>query len=204
MKTAFEGLLNDLEQMSKALPTDESGADDKKIEAAAEDGQEHKEPDGDEGEGGGEGDGDGDEAMGKSFSLTLEDGTEIDAIDGTLLVKSLIARVEGNEVSMVKALGQTLDVVKNQGAMIKSLQDEVKKLAGSGKGRKAVVTIAEKPGPTDLAKSDSDGINPSDFLAKSLTAQAAGRITGLDVAKIESRINSKLPIPADLINRVLQ
>lgn len=219
----YEKLLEELETMAKAMPGDE-GADDDKIQAAAAaanpdadgDGENDVTGDdlnpeglGDEGKGEGEGGGDGDdeETMGKSFALKLEDGTELEAIDGTELVKSLMARVESNEGTVMKALGTAVDLLGKQGNMIKSLQDEVKKLAGEGRGRKTVVSVSEKPvaGAT-MAKSQgaADGLSANEFMAKALAAQASGRLTGLDVARAESALNKGLPVPQDVVNRVIQ
>lgn len=215
----YEKLLEELETMAKAMPGDE-GADDDKIQAAAAaanpdadgDGENDVTGDdlnpeglGDEGEG--EGGGDDEETMGKSFALKLEDGTELEAIDGTELVKSLMARVESNEGTVMKALGTAVDLLGKQGDMIKSLQDEVKKLAGEGRGRKTVVSVSEKPvaGAT-MAKSQgaADGLSANEFMAKALAAQASGRLTGLDVARAESALNKGLPVPQDVVNRVIQ
>lgn len=215
----YEKLLEELETMAKAMPGDE-GADDDKIQAAAAaanpdadgDGENDVTGDdlnpeglGDEGEG--EGDGDDEETMGKSFALKLEDGTELEAIDGTELVKSLMARVESNEGTVMKALSTAVDLLGKQGNMIKSLQDEVKKLAGEGRGRKTVVSVSEKPvaGAT-MAKSQgaADGLSANEFMAKALAAQASGRLTGLDVARAESALNKGLPVPQDVVNRVIQ
>jgi len=213
----YEKLLEELETMAKAMPGDD-GADDDKIQAAAAaanpdaDGDGENDVTGDdlnpEGLGDkGEGDGDDEETMGKSFALKLEDGTELEAIDGTELVKSLMARVESNEGTVMKALGTAVDLLGKQGDMIKSLQDEVKKLAGEGRGRKTVVSVSEKPvaGAT-MAKSQgaADGLSANEFMAKALAAQASGRLTGLDVARAESALNKGLPVPQDVVNRVIQ
>lgn len=216
----YEKLLEELETMAKAMPGND-GADDDKIQAAAAaanpdadgDGEndvtgDDLNPEGGEGLGGeGEGDGDDEETMGKSFALKLEDGTELEAIDGTELVKSLMARVESNEGTVMKALGTAVDLLGKQGDMIKSLQDEVKKLAGEGRGRKTVVSVSEKPvaGAT-MAKSQgaADGLSANEFMAKALAAQASGRLTGLDVARAESALNKGLPVPQDVVNRVIQ
>ncbi len=216
----YEKLLEELETMAKAMPGDDV-ADDDKIQAAAAaanpdaDGDGENDVTGDdlntEGSEGlgdeGEGDGDDKETMGKSFALKLEDGTELEAIDGTELVKSLMARVESNEGTVMKALGTAVDLLGKQGNMIKSLQDEVKKLAGEGRGRKTVVSVSEKPvaGAT-MAKSQgaADGLSANEFMAKALAAQASGRLTGLDVARAESALNKGLPVPQDVVNRVIQ
>lgn len=190
---------------------DDAGAD------ADEGAAGHAEPDGDEGAGAGAGDGDGDETMGKSFRFTLENGEEVEAVDGTEMVKSLIARFDAfgadavqKEESMTKALGVAVDLIKSQGDLIKSqgeaigsLQNEVKRLASEGRGRKTVVSVAEKPAAGTMAKSEPAGVSGDEFMAKCLAAQAAGRITGLDVAKAEGFLLKGLAVPADIVKRVL-
>lgn len=213
---SFEKLLEELDAiqtLAKSDPVDADDGDDAGIaEAAAEgeDGDEgHAEPDGDEGIEG-EGDGDGDEGMAKSFSLKLEDGTEVDAIDGTELVKSLIDRFDAQEDTLAKALGGIVELIKSnaetvrsQAALIKSLQGDVKRLGGEGRGRKTVVSVAEKPVAETLAKSEPEGMNANEFMAKALSAQQAGKITGLDVSVAETSLNKGLPVPTNIVRRVL-
>lgn len=213
---SFEKLLEELDAiqtLAKSDPVDADDGDDAGIaEAAAEgeDGDEgYAEPDGDEGIEG-EGDGDGDEGMAKSFSLKLEDGTEVDAIDGTELVKSLIDRFDAQEDTLSKALGGIVDLIKSntetmrsQAALIKSLQGDVKRLGGEGRGRKTVVSVAEKPVAETLAKSEPEGMNANEFMAKALSAQQAGKITGLDVSVAETSLNKGLPVPTSIVRRVL-
>lgn len=218
---SFEKLLEELDtlqtlQKSEAADMDTDGAgDDAGIaEAAAEgEGDEgHPEPDGDEGLGG-EGDGDGDEGgegIAKSFSFTLENGEQVDAIDGTELVKSLIDRFDAQESTLAKAMGGVVELLKSnaetiraQGDLIKSLQGEVKRIGGEGRGRKAVVSVAEKPVSDTLAKSEPDGMKPGEFMAKALSAQKANRISGLDVSIAETSLNRGMPIPPHIVSRVL-
>lgn len=214
---SFEKLLSELQELgaeqetlNKALPADD-GKDDDKIQAAAADGG-----DGDgDGDGAGDGDGDGDDAkgdkdgdepMGKSLgTVTLESGEQVDAIDGTELVKSLMARVETSEGQMQKALEGAVGLIKSQGAMIKSLSEQVNKLAGAGRGRKAMLTVTEKtPAGQQMSKSEPAGMSGEEFMAKALTAQAAGKILAKDVSAIEMYLNRGMQIPAHLIARVSQ
>lgn len=183
----FSKLLGEIGDLHKALPAEgETATDDAKIDAAAEDGEDGDDKDDGKGE------------VTKSFKLKLEDGTEVDALDGTELIKSLTLRVEKTETGFVSAMTQVLDIVKSQAAQIKKLSD-------SGKGRKAVVSVAEKPaaGAEDLNKSDKDGISPTEFLAKSMTAFTAGKISGHDVRRAETAINQGKPVPAEIIRAVM-
>jgi hypothetical protein len=201
----LSSLSTDQATMAKALPADD-GKDEQKIQAAAEDGGLG---DGDADNNGGMPDGDKDDEgmpMAKSFKFTLEDGTEVEAQDGSELVKSLGERLDATETTMAKALGQAVDLIKGQGEMIKSMQDQIKKLSGEGRGRKAVVSIVEKPGPGEgvMAKSESQGMSHEQFFAKALTAQKEGRLSGTDIAIAESCLNRGEAIPANIVARVAQ
>lgn len=219
----FDKLLEELTQlegetetMAKALEVgDDEGADetDSKIHDAAAAGAEAG-----EGDEPGAVDGDGeleeeedagdDEGMAKSFMLQLEDGTEVEAYDGTELLKSLrteldktkerAARIEAKAAdSLEKALG----LVKKQTQMIKSLQEQVQRIGSQGRGRRAVVSVADGGGE---AMKKSQEVPAGEFMAKALSAQQAGRITGLDVARMESYLNKGMAIPQDLVDKVLQ
>lgn len=209
----FDKLMGELQQLAdgqaelaKALPADD-GKDDKKIQAAAAEGG--LEGDGDEDDAGGKGDGDADDKpMVKSMQVTLEDGTQAEAIDGTELVKSLQARIETGEDQLTKSMGAIMGLIKGQSDMIKSLSDQVKALRGEGRGRKTVVNVAEKPdsaSPKPLVKSlTPEGMTADQFFAKALTAQREGRISGSDVAVAEACLNRGEAIPANIVHRVVQ
>ncbi len=190
----LSSLSADQETMAKALPADD-GKDEEKIQAAA-------------GEGGSDGDADaeGDNPMAKSFKFTLEDGTEVEAQDGSELVKSLQDRIVANETTMAKALESAVGLIKGQASMIKSLSDSVKKLGGEGRGRKAVVSVVEKPAPgaSTLAKSDPAGVSHEVFFAKAMAAQKEGRLSGMDIAMAESCLNRGEVIPQSIVARVMQ
>lgn len=198
---AFEALLGELEIMTKALPAaDEAIEGDKKIAAAAGDGDED-EDDELEGEG---------KPMAKSFKVTLADGTEVEAEDGTELVKSMIERVEGNEETMAKALGSAVNLIKAQGvqiasavALVKSLQSKVAELSSEGRGRKTVVSVHEKPAPAELAKSDPQGMSGQEFMAKANAAFDGGKISGKDLTIIDVALRSNVALDNALISKVL-
>lgn len=205
---SFEKLLEELDVMAKSF--DDAAKDDEKIKAAAAEGDaqadeddEHAEPDGDENEAG-------DEPMGKSFAFTLENGEVVEAMDGTELVKSLMTRVESTEGVMAKALGQAVDLIgkqsarlNEQGEMIKSLRADVSKLAGEGRGRKAVLSVAEKAAPGEqLAKSDA-AMTKQEFFAKANAAFDTGRITGKELTVIDVSLRSGSEIDQGLVSKVV-
>ena len=197
----------DQETMTKALPADD-GKDEEKIQAAAA--ESGLDGDGDADDMGGEPDGDEDDegkpAMAKSFKFTLEDGTEVEAQDGSELVKSLQSRIEQNEGQMMKALETAVGLIKGQGDLIKSMQDQMKKLGGEGRGRKAVVSVVEKPSPGEnvLAKSEPAGMSHDQFFAKAMVAQREGRISGTEIAMAEACLNRGEAIPQNIVQRVAQ
>jgi hypothetical protein len=211
---SFEKLLDELETMSKAMPSDDTGEDDKKIQAAAAEGGEGDVSDENENVDGNEEESDddlsddevevGDENMTKSFQFTLDSGEIIEAQDGTKLVKSLMNRIEKNEGTLTKALGTAVTLIKSQGDMIKSLQEKIGQLSGQGRGRKAVVSVVEKKSAA-LVKSvqEEEGMSANEFMTKALSAQASGKITGNDVARAEAYLNKGMPIPSDIVSRVI-
>ncbi len=212
---SFQKLLDELEALSagktaddvtKSMGTEDEGddnaADDTKIAEAAADGEAAGESEDGKDDDGSNDDG---EQLGKSFRFQTEDGEEVEALDATDLLKSLVAKVDSNESQMGRAVSILTDLVKSQATEIGGLRSEVSRLASLGRGRKTMVTVAEKPDAGDLNKSDpaDEGIPASDFMAKCLTAQSAGKITSLDVARAESYINRRLDVPADIKAKVL-
>jgi hypothetical protein len=205
----LEALNADTEAMTKALPADD-GKDDDKIQAAAAEGGDGDATN-DGGEGGDDADGaaDGDDKpMAKSMNVTLEDGTTVEALDGTELIKSLTARLDKSaegQSQMAKALEAVGAVIKSQGELIKSLNEKLTKLAGAGRGRKAVLSVAEKPAPGEtMTKSEPEGLSGEQFMAKAMDAMKAGRISGTDVAVAEASLNRGVVVPAHIVQRVLQ
>jgi hypothetical protein len=213
---SFDKLLADLqsvtdsqETLAKALPQDDGKDDDKAIQAAAGEGEGGAAAgDGDADDKGGAADGDADDKpMAKSFKVKLADGTEVEAEDGTEMIKSLTARLDASEGTMTKALESCIGLIKGQQDMIKSLGDQVTKLRGEGRGRKAIVSINDKPdnvaaGNADLKKSEQ-GVTPEVFMAKALDAMSAGKLTGMDVSLAEACLNRGEQVPASIVSRVL-
>jgi hypothetical protein len=218
---SFKALLERFETLQKSLPAEGSEDDDKIAAAAAASGDTPNgegNGEGDEGVASGEGDndelGEGEgEPMSKSFSITLDDGTVIDAQDGTELVKSLQEQVgalqgridaqmsEGE--TMAKALETACSVIEKQDEMFKSLAAKVDALSKQGRGRSSVVNVAEKPAPANVAKPGVEGVKSDDFMAKAMDKFIAGAITGRDVAIAENALAVGKPVPAELVSKVL-
>lgn len=209
----FDALLSDLtalkvegEALQKSYTPADDKADDKNIAAAADDkANGDLDDDGTNDKTGadvGKKEGD-DEPMGKSFDLTLDDGTKVEAFDATELLKALGARQDGVETALTKALSITIDTIKSQGDLIKSLQADVTRLANAGRGRKTAVTLVDKVDPASLAKSEPTGMAPAEFMAKALSLQEQGKLSGLDVSRAESYLNRGMDIPADIRSKVM-
>lgn len=212
----FEKLMQELgdiqtgqDELAKAISADD-GADDAKIQAAAAEGGDGNADDKSE-KTGGEAEGDG--VVAKSFMVKLEDGTEVEAQDGTELVKSLVARLDAKEsadTELKKAMETMVGLIKGQGEFIKSLTDQVKKLSGEGRGRKTALSVTDKPSATvhtdTMAKSigTADGFTPDQFFAKAMEAQKSGRITGHEISVAETFLNKGQPIPPSIVQRVMQ
>lgn len=216
---SFKALLERFETLQKSLPAEGSEDDDKIAAAAAASGDT---PNGEgegaaaaEGEGEGEGvsPDEGEEPMGKSFSITLDDGTVIDAQDGTALVKALseqVGALQGRidaQVSegetMAKALETACSVIEKQDAMFKSLSAKVDALSKQGRGRASVVNVAEKPAAAVAPRAEVQGVKPDDFMAKAMDKFNSGAITGRDVAIAENALAVGKPVPAELVSKVL-
>jgi len=153
----FELLLEELRALyGDGDDPSDTGAADAKIAAAANDG-----------------------AVAKSFTVKLADGTEMRAIDGADMVKSLTARVENNEGAITKALGQLLDIVKVQAARIDKL---ARRRQGSA---------------------ETGTVTTTEFFAKALAGQAAGNVSGHDVALAEACLNKGQPVPPEIVRKVM-
>jgi hypothetical protein len=146
-------------------------------------------------------------------SLNPEDNVQVIEVDE--LIKSmgdLNQRFDENEGLMAKALGDTLNLVKNQGEMIKSqneliksLTNRVDALGSQGAGRKALLVATERAQPGEhLAKSlpQPEAAKPQEILAKCLSAQKDGKLTGAEVARAESQLNHGLAVDPAILARI--
>lgn len=153
---------------------------------------------------------DGDDGMmGKSFAVTLPDGSTQEAYDGTAMLKAMGAQVtalaadrDAAKADLNKALTAStalLGVVKQQGEMLKAMHTRVEAMANTGRGRQATVSLADKPGLIAGAASVASG---KDVMAKAMTAFRAGTLDGNDVSRAESHLGRGLPVPADILERL--
>ncbi len=177
------------EALAKSVPA-EGGKDDDAIQAAA---AEAGEPDADDNNP----EDDVDDVAPVAKSVMADDGQEY--VDATDMLKSLEARIAEHDDVLSKAMAGTLDVVKSlkatiesQGSMIKSMQDKLVKLAGGGAGRKAVLSVVEKPaaGETMAKSQQEEGLTPAQVLAKANEAFDAKKITGQELVALDVALRS--------------
>ncbi|MBI1207441.1 MAG: hypothetical protein GC191_09170 [Azospirillum sp.] len=175
--------------LAKSIPVPDEGESDD--DESSEDEEDEKDEE------------DGDGTFGKAFGVTLADGSTVQAYDGTQMMKALHAEAKRSgdalraTVDLVKSLQTTINT---QASMIKSLQGDVARLGTGGRGRRTTLTIHDKPGATGADQEPK--ASREAIMAKSLNAQRSGRITGSDVARIESYFNRGIAIPPDLLERI--
>lgn len=194
------------ETLAKALP--QESQDDQTIQAAAEEGDGKDPTDGEEEE-----EEEGDEPLTKSLKAIDGEGNEVEALDATELLKSLQMQLGEHDDVLLKALPQIITLVKgqnatiaSQGELIKSLQSDMKTLAGTGKGRKTVLTITEKKQAgeeTTLAKSQEQGVTPQEFMLKANTAFDKKIINGTQLTTIDVCLRNGQAIDPNLIRTVM-
>ena len=148
---------------------------------------------------------DGDETLGKSLG-TNADGEDL--VDATELVKSLMGRLDTHDDTLTKALTSVAGTLKSQATMIKSLQDQVQALGRTGAGRKTLVAVLPKVGMDELAKGGAadDGaagqITPSELMAKSNAAYAAGKISGQEFNTVDVCLRNRMNIDPGLLVKI--
>lgn len=175
---------------------------------------------GTDGGAGNEGKVDDDEVLGKSFQVVGDDGKPVKAYDATELIKSLNERVAGLETGfedvaerkehLGKSLGLISDLLKSQSTQITqqaeqiaTLQKSITDMGDQGRGRKAVITVTEKPAPAMTKSMQPEGLTGNAFMAKAMAAQKDGRITALDVSIAEGSLNRGIPVREDIVSRVM-
>ena len=231
-KTQWDELLEELnaqqETLNKSLNADQEGAekDDQENEdldgdgnGEGSDGNEDDEDaqiaalaNGDADDDGVNDDEDEDELLGKSLSVTTDDGKQMEAYDATELVKSLMAGqkeigqqvrvISGQTGMLIKALAETVkakdEEVKALRGDVSMLQKAVINLAGKGRGRRTLLTIH------DRADASQDGQQPTsgELLQKANSAAEAGRISWREYAGVETSLRMQQPIDESLLAKI--
>jgi hypothetical protein len=211
LSSSFTVLLNELDLLKKAMPNPEdyedndddsdeekakaaaaaaaaAAAGDEKINAAAGSGKE----------------------IAKSMVVTLADGSQAEVLDGAEMIKALQLQVEGIQGDTGKVIGVAVELIKaqgdtlaKQGALIKSMQAQLKTLGTAPAGRKSVLNLLDKPDGTLLVKSQQDGMNGQEFMAKANATYNKGGISGVELTTIDVCLRQGVPIDDGLIAKVL-
>jgi len=218
----FNQLVDDLnaltqssqDTLKKALDPD--GEDeDKKILAAEGDGEDKgKKEGGDDENIDSDEDGSDDDILGKSMTVTLEDGTKMEAFDGGEMLKSLIAenkalavRVDGADAQILKAMNVTVDAIGTlqkamtaQAKEISELKKSLDAIGDQGRGRKTLINVHEK---TAVGGNEgTEGISGQDLLSKALSLQGDGKMNSSEVALVDTCVGrGELP-PENLLKRM--
>jgi hypothetical protein len=208
----FASLTSEWDLLTKALEAGEGGEgeggkeseEDRAKRVAAEEAAAKKKPAAGEGEGEG--------VFGKSFGVTLEDGTEVEAFDGTEMMKALytenqalrgdVLRLTGEGEVLRKALSQSAKAIGQHNDLIKALRVDVTAIGGLGSGRRTKLSIHEKIPAAGAA--EADGVTPQEFMTKAMTAFQAGKITGAEVNMADARLRRGNEIDPDVVRRVLE
>lgn len=141
--------------------------------------------------------------FGKSFEFVDDAGAKHEAVDATEMLKSLFARVDTVDEVLAKALTSMAGSLKAQGELIKSLSGQVQSLSGQGRGRKAVLSVVEKPAIGEMTKSQPEaGITPDQFFAKANAAFDAGKISGKDLNVVSVCLRGNHPIDPALVQKI--
>ena len=194
MADDFDDLLAEFTTMHKSMPVAEEAAGEEESTAAADGGG--------EGEGAGADEGGADGLVSKS--LKLENGEEVDYLDGTELVKSLTARADAQDTKIAALEGQlakSLQALGLSATMMKSMSATITRLGNAPAGRRSVVSIQAKEAGAAAVASPSAadplaGMTADAVLNKSMALYQAGQLGAADVNRIEAHINSGMGVPA--------
>lgn len=196
-----------VEELAKALPSEDE-QDDKKIKAAEADADNDGEDDEDEDEEGK----DKPEAFEKSCdmkkSFTSEEGEEL--IDATEILENLQKSFATHDEVLAKAMPKVVELLgaqnqqlKEQGALIKSLQEQIGQLGARGTGRKSQVTVLAKSTvaqqPAAAAAPQEDAPTIGDIMLKANTLFDQKLLSGLQLTKLDVALRNGFTPDADIL-----
>jgi hypothetical protein len=134
-------------------------------------------------------------------------GDEPVVIDGEEIFKSLEAlggRQTGVEEVLTKSVTSLLGLVKGQNTLIKSLSDRLDVLGGTGAGRRTVIQVQERPEVAGvLAKSQPEGMQAGELLAKANAAWDAKKITGQEFTALDVSLRNGQVPSTETLNKIL-
>lgn len=129
------------------------------------------------------------------------EGLQKSFVEGSeTLAKSLVVAMDGLAAAQALAAEQA-EVIKAQDArlvaaeaLVKSLGADVAKFGAAGSGRRAAVTVHERPSAVPVA---APVASVGEVFAKAQALNAAGKLTSIDVARVVARVNSGVGVPAE-------
>ncbi|ENQ1546111.1 hypothetical protein ACEOHC_003923 [Salmonella enterica] len=190
------------EEIVKALPKEDEEADDKKI-AAAEGESEDKGDDEDE-----EGEGKPFEKCDMKKSLTNEEGEEL--IDATEILENLQKSFATHDEVLAKAMPKVVELLgaqskqlKEQGDLIKSMQETIATLGARGTGRKSMVTVLAKSSvasqPAAAAAAEPEAPTAGDIMVKANSLFDQKLLSGLQLTKLDVALRNGYTPDADIL-----
>lgn len=210
-KSSFETLLAEIGTLQKAMPPvmnepndndDDNDPEKKKVDPSVNDGDADNKP----------------PMMAKSFVLKDADGNEHEAIDGTEMLKSLEFSLAMHKDESASAMTGILALVKSQSealastqAMVKSLQERIVQMGGASSGRKTVLNVHEQI--NQLQKSmgvpgaqavDQNQMTGQQFFAKANELFNAGKLSGKELATVDTALRSGMPLAKALDESLIQ
>ena len=196
----FDKLLAELSQetanqetLAKSLAA--PAADDAKIAAAAADGADKPNPEDEE-----------DLAKsldGLNAAATAAGVAVIDGEEFAKSIDSLGGRMTVAEDVLAKAMDSALGMIRGQGEMIKSLSERVTALSGEGRGRKTVVTVAERQTAGEPLVKSQQGFTVGEVMAKANTAFDAKKISGLELTTLDVALRNGTPPSESVLARIV-
>lgn len=193
-----------------ATAGDGEGEEEEEAEEGEEEGGEEEEEEAGQAEEGEEEEGadaGADKRLGKAIHLTDAKGKKIEAFDGFPLLKSLMAsnkqlRQDGvGTKKLLKAVVENSTALTTSVTSLRKTLGELKKsvdnIANASRGRKSTLTMIGGD-----AKGQG-GMKPEEFMGKCIQANAAGKLSGLEVSTANSYVNRGQMPPADLIRKVV-
>ncbi|EMD0638851.1 hypothetical protein VPZ60_004267 [Salmonella enterica] len=189
------------ETLTKALPQ-EDGEDDQKIQAAAEEAEGDDKEDKDDK---GEGEGEALEKCDLKKSFTNEEGEEL--IDATEILEGLQKSFADQEGVLLKALPQMAGMIqaqnkqlKEQGELIKSMQETLASFGNRGAGRKSTVTVlAKSHAATQNEPAKPEQVSSADIMLKAHQLFDQKLMTGIQLTKLDVSLRNGFAPDADVL-----
>ncbi|ENW4943675.1 hypothetical protein ACFLMW_003826 [Salmonella enterica] len=186
------------EEMAKALPKEGDDEKERVIPAKSQEGSESEEDEDEE---------EGKEEMEKcsmTKSFATEDGEEL--IDATEILENLQKSFAAHDDVLVKAMPKMVELLsaqsaqlKEQGALIKSLQDSVSALGARGTGRKSQVTVMTKSQVSTEAREEAPQITKESLMAKAMNLFNEQKLSSLQVNKLDVALRNGYAPDAEIL-----